>query len=130
MRSNEIFVKTCVPGLDDVIPGFPEGGLILVSGKPGSGKTIMGMTFIYQGALEAGEPGIYVSVYESRERFLQLAKRLGMDFEKLEEKGLFSHVWIPVTMEAEAVTAINMVLERVESISAKRLVIDSFTALK
>ena len=33
-------------------------------------------------------------------------------------------------MEAEAVTAINMVLERVESINAKRLVIDSFTALK
>jgi len=87
MRSNEIFVKTCVPGLDDVIPGFPEGGLILVSGKPGSGKTIMGMTIIYRGALEAGEPGIYVSVYESRERFLQLAKRLGMDFERLEEKG-------------------------------------------
>jgi|GEM_PF-4871798 len=36
MKSNEVFVKTCVPGLDDVIPGFPEGGLILVSGNPGS----------------------------------------------------------------------------------------------
>jgi KaiC/GvpD/RAD55 family RecA-like ATPase len=130
MSENEIFVRTCVPGLDDVIPGFPEGGLILVSGKPGSGKTIMGMTFIYRGALEAGERGVYVSVYEGRGRFLQLAKRLGMDFEKLEERGLFSHIWIPVTMEAGAAIAINMILERVESISAKRLVIDSFTALK
>ena len=130
MKSNEVFVKTCVPGLDDVIPGFPEGGLILVSGNPGSGKTIMSMTFIYRGALEAGEPGIYVSAYESERRFLQLAKRLGMDFEKLEEKGFFKHVWIPVTMEAGAATAINMILEQVESIGAKRLVIDSFTALK
>jgi KaiC/GvpD/RAD55 family RecA-like ATPase len=130
MSGSEIFVRTCVPGLDDIIPGFPEGGLILVSGKPGSGKTVMAMTFIYRGALEAGERGIYVSVYESRERFLQLAKRLGMDFEKLEERGLFSHIWVPVTMEAGAAIAINMILERVESISAKRLVIDSFTALK
>jgi KaiC/GvpD/RAD55 family RecA-like ATPase len=53
-----------------------------------------------------------------------------MDFEKLEERGLFSHIWVPVTMEAGAAIAINMILERVESISAKRLVIDSFTALK
>jgi KaiC/GvpD/RAD55 family RecA-like ATPase len=130
MKDNEIFIKTCIPGLDDAIPGFPRGGLILVSGKPGSGKTIMGMTFIYRGALEAGEPGIYISVYESRERFLQLAKRLGMDFEKLEEKGLFKHVWMPVTMEAGAATAINMILEQIEKMGAKRLVIDSITALK
>jgi circadian clock protein KaiC len=130
MRGNEIFVRTCVPGLDDVVPGFPGGGLILVSGRPGSGKTIMAMTFIYRGALEAGERGVYVSVYEGRERFLQLAKRLGMDFEKLEERGLFSHIWIPVTMEAGAAIAMNMILERVESIGVRRLVIDSFTALK
>ncbi|MCF3653539.1 MAG: hypothetical protein L2C94_005210, partial [Aigarchaeota archaeon] len=77
-----------------------------------------------------GERGVYVSVYESRERFLQFARRLGMDFERLEERGLFSHVWIPVTMEAGAATAISMILERVESIGAKRLVIDSITALR
>jgi len=130
MSSSKIFVKTHVPGLDEVISGFPEGGLVLVTGKPGAGKTIMAMTFIYRGALEAGERGVYVSVYESRERFLQLAGRLGMDFEKLEEKGLFSHVWIPVTMEAGAVTSINMILERVETVGAKRLVIDSFSALR
>jgi circadian clock protein KaiC len=130
MRNDEIFVKTCIPGLDDAIPGFPKGGLILVSGKPGSGKTIMGMTFIYRGALEAGEPGIYVSVYESRERFLQLAKRLGMGFEKLEEKGLFKHIWMPVTMEAGAAAAINIIIDQVERTEAKRLVIDSITALR
>jgi len=68
MIRNEIFVRTCVLGLDNVPSGFPEGSLILISGKPRSGKTIMGMTFLYGGALEAGEPGIYVSVYESKER--------------------------------------------------------------
>ena len=126
----EFFVSTCIPGLDGVIPGFPKGAIILVSGKPGSGKTIMAMTFLYRGALEAGERGVYVSVYESKERFLQLAKSLGMNFEELEEKGLFNYVWMPITMEAGAATAINTVFERVESIGAKRLVIDSFTALK
>jgi len=127
---SEFFVRTCVPGLDDVIPGFPRGGVILVSGKPGSGKTIMAMTFLYRGALEAGERGAYVSVYEGKDRFLQLAKGLGMDFEKLEEEGLFNHIWMPITMEAGAATAVNTILEQVKSIGARRLVIDSFTALK
>jgi len=126
----EFFVSTCIPGLDGVIPGFPKGAIILVSGKPGSGKTIMAMTFLYRGALDAGERGVCVSVYESKERFLQLAKSLGMNFEELEDKGLFNYVWIPITMEAGAATAINTVLDRVESIGARRLVIDSFTALK
>ena len=130
MIGDELFTRTGIPGLDDVILGFPEGSLILVSGKPGSGKTIMGMTFIYRGALEAGEPGIYVSVYESKNRFIQLAKTLWMGFEKLEEKGLFKHIWIPITMEAGAATAINMILEQIEKMGAKRLVIDSITALK
>jgi len=53
-----------------------------------------------------------------------------MDFEKLEEKGLFKHIWIPITMEAGASTAINMILEQIEKMGTKRLVIDSITALK
>lgn len=130
MSRKELFVKTYVPGLDDVVPGFPEGGLILITGLPGTGKTVFGMTFVYHGASVGDEPGVYVSTCESKERFLQLASRLGMDFEKLMNEGLVEHLWIPVVTEDGVTTAINMVLERVESLGAKRLVIDSFTALK
>ncbi|MCS7132469.1 MAG: hypothetical protein NZ918_01940 [Aigarchaeota archaeon] len=127
---NEPFSRTHIPGLDEVIPGFPRGGLVLVSGLPGSGKTIFGMSYIYYGAVEADEPGVYVSAYEGRNRFLQLSKRLGMDFENLMENGLVEHIWMPVVKEFGVTSTANMILEQVEMMKAKRLVIDSFTAIK
>lgn len=126
----ELFVRTHVPGLDDIIPGFPEGGLILVAGLPGTGKTVFGMTFIYRGASVGDEPGVYISTCESKERFLQLASKLGMDFGELMRKGLVEHLWIPLTAEEGVSMSVNTALERVESLGARRLVIDSFTALK
>ncbi len=124
------FVKSFVPGLDEVIPGFPRGGLVVVSGLPGSGKTSLGMSFIYNGAMIAGEPGLYVSTYENRERFLENAGSFGMDFRQLEERGLFEFISLPILKEAGIAESFNIVIERVESLGAKRLVIDSFTALR
>ncbi|MEM2188089.1 MAG: ATPase domain-containing protein, partial [Nitrososphaerota archaeon] len=124
------FVKSFVPGLDEVIPGFPRGGLVVVSGLPGSGKTSLGMSFIYNGAMLAGEPGLYVSTYENRERFLENAVSFGMDFRQLEERGLFEFISLPILKEAGIAESFNIVIERVESLGAKRLVIDSFTALR
>ncbi|HDD66366.1 MAG TPA: hypothetical protein ENG52_01930, partial [Nitrososphaeria archaeon] len=34
------FVPSGIRGLDEVIPGLPEGGLILLAGNPGTGKTM------------------------------------------------------------------------------------------
>ena len=115
------FIKTFVQGLDDVIPGFPRGGLILVSGLPGAGKTSLAMSFIYNGALKAGEPGIYVSVYESRERFIENARSFGIDFEKLEERDLFEFISLPILKEVGVAESFNMVVERVEEMGARGL---------
>jgi archaellum biogenesis ATPase FlaH len=50
-------VATGVAGLDDVLEGgLPEGRTTLVSGGPGTGKTVLALEFVYCGAL-AGEPG-------------------------------------------------------------------------
>lgn len=124
------FVKSLVPGLDEVIPGFPRGGLVVVSGMPGSGKTSLGMSFIYNGALMADEPGLYVSTYENKERFFENASSFGMDFRQLEKRGLFEFIPLPILKEAGIAESFNIVMERVESLGAKRLVVDSFTALK
>lgn len=124
------FVKTFIPGLDDVLPGFPRGGIILVSGLPGTGKTSFGMSFIYYGAVGAGERGVYVSTYESGERFLENARAFGMDFERLEDQGLVKFIPLPVLQKTGVARSFNMVLEQVEQFEAKRLVIDSFTVLK
>jgi len=45
-------VKTGILGLDDVLNGgIPEGSLTLVSGGPGSGKTILGLDLSFEGRL-------------------------------------------------------------------------------
>ena len=130
MNRDDFFVKTHIPGLDEIIPGFPEGGLVLVSGPPGSGKTILGMTYIYRGAIEVQEPGLYASMFESKDRFLNLASRLGMDFENLMKKGLVDYLQLPMVLEAGGASAVNLIMEKAKSMGAKRLVIDSITAIK
>ena len=43
-----------VDGLEEFIPGLPQGDAILVRGEPGTGKTILCLQFLHKGA-ENGE---------------------------------------------------------------------------
>src|SRR5881628_3954167 len=83
-------VSTGVPGLDDMLEGgFPAGSLITLAGRPGTGKTIFGSQFLYQGARDGGEPGMYVSMLEGRKAYFRNMTRLGLDLPPLEKKNLF-----------------------------------------
>ena len=65
-------VLTDMGGLDLLVGGgFPFGSLILLAGNPGTGKTVFSAQFIYRGAADYGENGVYVSFAESREVFLR-----------------------------------------------------------
>ena len=68
-------------GLMESFVVFRGGGLILVLGLLGFGKTIFGVSYIYYGAVDAQEPGLYISMFEGGERFLDFANGLGMDFQ-------------------------------------------------
>ena len=62
---NENRVPTGINSLDALIEGgFPRGSLILLAGNPGTGKTIFSMQFLFKGAEDYGESGIYVSFAE------------------------------------------------------------------
>ena len=51
-------VTTQISGLDEVLEGgLPRGRTTLASGGPGSGKTVLGLQFLYSGAM-AGEPAV------------------------------------------------------------------------
>ena len=80
-------VPTNIAGLDDLLHGgVPEGRVTLVSGGPGSGKSVLGMEFLYRGAA-AGEPGVYVTFEEQAASLRQNALTLGWDLEALEKSG-------------------------------------------
>jgi len=122
-------VKTGIQTLDKLIEGgFPRGSLIILAGSPGSGKTIAASQFLHYGATH-GEPGIYVSFGERREVYVDNMKQFGLDFGKLEDKGTFKFMDM-VTTKNEAIPSIlEAVLEEAQSLKAKRLVVDSFSAM-
>lgn len=123
-------VPTGIAGLDDLIQGgFPRGTLILLAGSPGAGKTIAAAHYLYHGAKNLYENGIYVSFAERKDFFFDNMKEFGLDFEKLESNGNFKFLDMMTTREKAISSAFEIVLREVLAIDAKRLVIDSFSAM-
>jgi len=123
-------VSTGIEGLDRSISGgFPKGSLILIVGNPGTGKTVFSARFLYHGAAEYGENGIYVNFTETRETFYENMKLFGFDFERLEKEGRFRYLEMLTVREPAVSSILKMILEETSKIKAKRLVIDSFSAI-
>ena len=123
-------VKSGIEGLDDVIEGgFPKGSLILLAGEPGTGKTVFSMQFLVKG-VELGEPSVYVSFAEARDTLIEnFSRHLGVDLAKLEADGKLKILDF-TAMKEEGVSAIlEAILAEVKALNAKRLVIDSFSAM-
>ena len=69
--------RTRIPKFDEILgPGIPWGSSLLIGGVAGTGKTVLSLEFLYQGAL-AGEKGILFSFEETAERLLATARGLG-----------------------------------------------------
>ncbi len=122
---------TGIEGLYDLLEGgFPRGNIVLLAGTPGAGKTTFAAKFIYEGAKRYGEPGVYLSFLEPKYDFIKYMKALGMDFEELERKGLFTYIEGVQTQTVEGVEeALREFLKAVLEMRAKRAVIDSATAI-
>ena len=124
-------ISTGVKGLDELVEGgFPKGSFILLAGSPGSGKTIASSQFLYHGAKKANENGVYISFGERKKVFYNNMKRFNLDFKRLESKKKFKFLDMMTPRNEEiSVDTLNAALEQIIATHAKRLVIDSFSAL-
>jgi circadian clock protein KaiC len=123
-------VPTGVEGFDGFVEGgFPRGSMILLAGTAGSGKTIFASQYMYHGMSKLNESGVYVSFAENRSTFMKNMKRLGMDFGKYEQKRKFKFLDLITVRDKGVESIVARVLAEVDSLGAKRLVIDSFSAL-
>ncbi len=121
---------TGISGLDEQIEGgFPRGSLILLAGSSGSGKTIASAHFLHHGAKNLNENGIYLSFAERREFFIENMRKFGFDFETLESQGKFRFLDLLTTREDTVSSTLSMLSREVLELDARRLVIDSFTAM-
>jgi len=136
-------VKTGIPGMDEILHGgIPERNVVLLSGGPGTGKTIFSQQFLWNG-LQMGEPGVYVALEEHPVQVRGNMAQFGWDVRKYEEEGLFAMVdaftaGIGRSKEYERYIVhdltdvrefIDVLRGAIKDINAKRVVIDSVTTL-
>jgi len=119
-----------IPKLDELLHGgIPKGGITLIAGGPGTGKTIFAAQFLYHGATQLDEKGIYVCLGESAETLKQYMSTLGWNFDKLERQGKMRILDLFATSKENLETVLNTILDETRVFEARRLVIDSVTAL-
>jgi KaiC/GvpD/RAD55 family RecA-like ATPase len=139
-------VRTGIPGFDSIISGgFRQGRAIVLSGTPGSGKTTFGMQFLYYGAKDFDESGVFVTLSQSPKEIVNGFESFGWDVQKLfEEDKLIIVDARPFKTEDGFISLdeslyrgeslpfmhlTQLILSSLKRIDAKRLVIDSLTVL-
>jgi len=137
-------VPTGIPGMDELLNGgIPERNVVLLSGGPGTGKTIFGQQFLYAGVAEYGEPGVLVALEEHPVQIRINMRQFGWDVTRYEEEGRFAIVdaytagigaaarrekyVVPAPTDIHSL--VDVVKEAIQDIGAKRAVVDSVTTL-
>jgi KaiC/GvpD/RAD55 family RecA-like ATPase len=118
-------IEVGIPGLDEVLKGgIREGASVLVTGPPGTGKTILGIQFIIEGA-KKGEAGIYITSEETIDDLRLYSEGLGLDMKKYEKEGLIT--LIQQSILPKKLMSIATPLTIIRSKKIKRVVLDSIT---
>ncbi len=129
-------IHTAIPGLDRLIEGgFPENSSVLIKGGAGTGKSLLGLQFLYGGVKDYGEPGILIQAGGFGTTLLWYEEMLGWDLAKMQEKGkLVIYSFKPKDYDKFGPTKLQgEVLGKLRNIivpmGARRVVIDSATPL-
>jgi len=146
MKTSKNLIKTGIPGFESYLSnGLKINSSIVVSGSPGTGKTTFGLQFLYSGAKDFDEPGVYITMSQNIEDIKNDCKSFGWDFDDLIQKdkilmidarpfkihnetiGKDDSLYRGEQLPFEHLT--KLLLNSIKRIDAKRVVIDSVTIL-
>lgn len=128
-----------VEGLDIILQGgLPKNRLYLIQGDPGVGKTTLAMQFLLEGE-RLGEKGLYITLSETKDEILTVARSHNWDLSKLdlyelstiEEKirgdseSTFFH-----PSEVELNRTISALIDEVIRVNPARVVFDSLSEMR
>ncbi|MEI9411809.1 ATPase domain-containing protein [Mesorhizobium salmacidum] len=132
-------VASGVEGLDYVLRGgYAKFRSHLVEGRPGSGKTTIGLQFLIEGARN-GETCLYITLSESRRELLSVAIRHGWDLNGIEILELVppelsldpSQLQTLVhSSDLELGETVQSALAEIERIKPDRVVFDSLSEIR
>jgi circadian clock protein KaiC len=127
---------TGIKGFDEITGGgLPTDRITLVAGGTGSGKTLLGLDFIINGATQYDEPGIFVSFEETEDELYKDVADLNMDLRGLvaKHKILLQYILLERRDIQESDFNLEGLLVRlqhgIDSVGAKRVVLDSIESL-
>ena len=122
-------VQTGITGLDEMLfGGFLPQTANLVEGAPGTGKTTIGMQFIYNGITKFNEPGLIITFEEFPQQYYHDAAEFGWDFEQLEKDGKLKVIMTSPEVSQLDVESVGGIIETsVAKMGARRILVDSIT---
>jgi circadian clock protein KaiC len=128
---------TGIRGLDEITRGgLPKGRPTLVCGGPGSGKTLLALTFLVNGAVQFGEPGVLLTFEENGDEIANDVASLGFDLPELikAQKLVVDYVRverseIEETGEYDLEGLFVRLNYAIQSTGAKRVVLDTIESL-
>jgi circadian clock protein KaiC len=118
-----------VAGLDDLLNGgLPLQSATIVEGGTGTGKTLLGLHFVVEGA-RRGEPGILFTLEETPSQLRRIAANYGWDLAALEARGLL-RIEYAAPLELTPDKFLDRALRVAGQAGARRAVVDSLTSLR
>ena len=124
-------VATGILNLDKLIDGgFKYNSTNLIAGGAGSGKTVFAIQYLINGILKSGEPGVYITFEEKKEKLYDdMLNSFGWDLEKLEKEEKFAFLeYTPEQVKKVLVEGGGTIEAIINKIKAKRIVIDSISS--
>ncbi len=121
-------MPTGVPDLDRMLDGgIPETYSVLLSGSPGTGKTVFGIRFVYE-SLKNGKPCVIVSFNESPDQMIAYAMRFGWVLQKYVDCGLLG--FVHVTEQISVDEHLWHIKSAIESTGASSILFDGISDMK
>jgi len=122
-------VKTGIKGLDEMLyGGFLPETANLVEGAPGTGKTTLGIQFIYNGITQFNEPGLIMTFEEFPQQYYHDAESFGWDFRGLEQADKLRVIMTSPEVSRADLERIGGRIETIaREIGAKRILVDSLS---
>ncbi len=115
-------INSGIPGLDKILGGgFVEGSIVTIGGPTGSGRSTMALQFL----LESDEPGLYISIEESKRDFFFHMSGYKWDLPQEERERRLIILDYPIYEVDQILNQYSAIQEIIQTTGVKRVVIDS-----